>query len=886
MSDNLTYDELKRRVNELEESERTYRALIENSPDLLYRTDLQGRIVFISPSVYDLSGYTHEEAIGMKLAEEVYLIPEERNMFLAKLQKKGTVTNFEARLKRKDGSTWWASTNAHFLNDKDGNIIGIEGIARDISELKKTGKALRESEKKYQNLFNNAQVALFRTSIDGKLLEVNKRYAEMAGYSDVEDCMAEFNPANAWVDPIGRNDFLRILHEKGFVNDFETQIIRRDGAHIWILFSAAIIPEQGFIEGSILEITDRKQIEGSLRESETRFKALHNASFGGIVIHDKGKILDCNQGLSEITGYTFDELIGTDGLRLIAPDWLEEVVEKMMSTAEEPFEVEGIRKDGTKYPLYLQSKLIPYKGRSVRVWEFRDISAQKKTEEALQQNYIQLKAIYNTLPVVISSLDENGIFTLSEGQELTTIGLQPGELVGLSAFDFFKDNPLVIENIKAALAGQFCEYETEVSGAIYHSFLTPYYNENNRVCGLNGLAVNITEKKLVEAEIRSLRNYLNNIIDSMPSIIVGVDSNHCVTQWNKMAENTTGITAEKARGKSISDVLPRMMPETDKITRSIKTRQVIQNTKRGIETNNGMVYEDLTIYPLAATGVEGAVIRIDDVTDKVRLEEMMIQSEKMLSVGGIASGMAHEINNPLAGVLQNADVLTNRLLGDLPANHEAAEAAGTSMAAIRKYLELRKLPNMLENIRASGSLAATIVKNMLNFARKSDKIVSIHDLGSLLDQALDLLKTDFDMKKHYDFKKIEIVRQYDDTAGPVPCQASKLQQVFMNILKNGAEAMAEVLDAPAPPMFVIRVKDDGVWVRVEIEDNGPGMDTKTRRRIFEPFFTTKPVGKGTGLGLSVSYFIVTEDHGGEMEVNTVANGGTRFIIRLPKTGKE
>ena len=150
---------------------------------------------------------------------------------------------------------------------------------------------------------------------------------------------------------------------------------------------------------------------------------------------------------------------------------------------------------------------------------------------------------------------------------------------------------------------------------------------------------------------------------------------------------------------------------------------------------------------------------------------------------------------------------------------------------------------------------------------------------SIPDSCLD------DMKKHYDFKQIHIVRAFDDTVPPVPCEASKLQQVFLNILKNGAEAMADVVARKAQPTFTLRVNDDGLWVRVEIEDNGPGMDAKTRRRIFEPFFTTKPVGKGTGLGLSVSYFIITENHGGKMDVFSTDGEGTRFVIRLPKTGK-
>ena len=207
------------------------------------------------------------------------------------------------------------------------------------------------------------------------------------------------------------------------------------------------------------------------------------------------------------------------------------------------------------------------------------------------------------------------------------------------------------------------------------------------------------------------------------------------------------------------------------------------------------------------------------------------------------------------------------------------------MTAIRNYMKLRKLPTMLENIRNSGTLAADIVKNMLSFARKGEQIVSKHDLCELLDQTLDLLRTDYDMKKHYDFKQIEIVRQFDTTAAKVPCEASKLQQVFMNILKNGAEAMAEYTVNDRPPAFILRVKAEQTWVRVEIEDNGPGMDEATRRRIFEPFFTTKPLGRGTGLGLSVSYFIITENHGGEMDAYRVDGGGTRFVIRLPKMGK-
>ncbi|WP_169829392.1 PAS domain-containing protein [Desulfatibacillum aliphaticivorans] len=136
---------------------RIYRSLADNSSDLLYRTNLQGEIIFISQSVTKLSGYTVEEAIGMKMAEEVYLVPEEREKFTALLMEKGHVKNFEARLRRKDGSVWWASTNAHFFKDEKGEVGGVEGITRDVTELKDALDSQKDLIKQLQEALDNVQ---------------------------------------------------------------------------------------------------------------------------------------------------------------------------------------------------------------------------------------------------------------------------------------------------------------------------------------------------------------------------------------------------------------------------------------------------------------------------------------------------------------------------------------------------------------------------------------------------------------------------------------------------------------------------------------------------------------------------------------------------------
>jgi signal transduction histidine kinase len=315
---------------------------------------------------------------------------------------------------------------------------------------------------------------------------------------------------------------------------------------------------------------------------------------------------------------------------------------------------------------------------------------------------------------------------------------------------------------------------------------------------------------------------------------------------------------------------------------SIESRNVHHVSRHPRLESNKQVYEDITIYPLTSNGVEGAVIRIDDVTEQVQMEELMIQSEKILSVGGLAAGMAHEINNPLAGMMQSANVMKNRLERiDMPANLRVAEALGISMGDIKVFMEKREIFRMLDAIQESGARAAEIVSNMLSFARKSDTSTSSHYPDQLMDESLELAATDYDLKKQYDFKSIEIIKEYAQDLPMLLCEGAKIQQVLLNILRNGAQAMQAA--KTQSPRFIIRIykKETPGMVCMEIADNGPGMDDATKSKVFDPFFTTKPVGVGTGLGLSVSYFIITENHKGTLAVSSEPGKGANFIIGLP-----
>ena len=281
--------------------------------------------------------------------------------------------------------------------------------------------------------------------------------------------------------------------------------------------------------------------------------------------------------------------------------------------------------------------------------------------------------------------------------------------------------------------------------------------------------------------------------------------------------------------------------------------------------------------------LEKVLITMVDITEKKRLEETIVQAEKMISIGGLAAGMAHEINNPLAGILQGIQNVRRRFSEDISANSKAAQGLGISFADMLQYMKERKVLETLDGIQQSGERAARIVQNMLNFSRGSSAVPVSCNINELLDQTIEIVSNDFDMKKKYDFKKIRIVRNYDQKCMEEKCIPSELEQVFLNMCKNAAQAMndKDYPEGSSPELqLTTEVEDESVIIR--IRDNGPGIDPNSRKHIFDPFYSTKSPGLGTGLGLSVSYFIVAENHGGSLEVFSQPGEWTEFVISLPR----
>lgn len=395
----------------------------------------------------------------------------------------------------------------------------------------------------------------------------------------------------------------------------------------------------------------------------------------------------------------------------------------------------------------------------------------------------------------------------------------------------------------------------------------------------------LTERKHAEDEIQHLKNYLANIIDSMPSLLVGIDRGEQVVLWNRQSESMTGIPAADAVGRSIHEMLPDFSHWIEALHHSMQERQPSGMEKLLLEHNGERNFYDLMLYPLVANGVEGAVIRIEDVTERTKVQTLMVQTEKMMSVGGLAAGMAHEINNPLGIIIQAAHNIERRLDPSFPPNQVAAQQVGCSLEVMQAYFVQRQIPQFIASICESSARAARIIRNILDFSRSAEATMVVVSLSEVLEQTIELAGSDYDLKKRYDFRSIKIVREYDPSLPPVKGILVELEQVFLNLLKNAAQAMI-ANPAGQPPQIVLRLYRQGEYAVAEVEDNGPGMAEEIRRRVFEPFFTTKEPGIGTGLGLSVSYMIVTQNHKGLLEAVSRPDRGACFSVKLPLPREE
>jgi PAS domain S-box-containing protein len=753
-----------------------------------------------------------------------------------------------------------------------------------------------------RSMVDNAADGIVAIDTQGRILMANRAAERLFGYHDVE--LRGQNVKLLMPEPF------RSEHDRYLRNYLETgkpTIIgigrevrgrRRDGSTFPMYLSVAEVhcAEQRLFTGIVHDLTELKAAEAKIAQLQRQHERILNAIGEGILgVDSDWHISFANPAAAGMLGCECDELTG----RSLDDIWCcartVELARRAMENAE-PYQTDDAslqRRNGDRFPVDLVSTPIRGEGAGTgAVISFQDITERREAEARLRRERDRMQTYLDIAGVMIVAIDAEQRVTLVNRKGCEILGYRAPEIIGKHWFDHF-----VPETVRAELrdlfrkmlsgderAAQYHENPVLTRGreeriVAWHNVLLT--DEVGKIVGTLSSGEDITERRRASQELLRMRSYLKNIIDSMPSILVGVDMQGRVTEWNQGAERATGVPTAQAVGRNFTELFTHLADQIEKVREAIRLGRPVRSDRLVTEQDGEIQYSDVVVFPLIANGTHGAVIRVEDITKRVRIEQMMVQTEKMMSVGGLAAGMAHEINNPLSAILQGCQNALRRLSPDLAANRRSAERLGLDLERLQAYLEQRGIGDFLQGIQESANRAGRIVQDMLSFSRRSDTRFERAHVVEMLETVVRLAANDYDLKKKYDFRQIHIERDYDPDVGEIECDRTEIEQVFLNVIKNAAQAMADS-GMQQPHRIWLRTRRSGRMARVEVEDNGPGMAPEVRRRVFEPFFTTKSVGVGTGLGLSVSYFIITEQHHGSISVRSTPGNGTCFVVQLPR----
>jgi two-component system NtrC family sensor kinase len=453
--------------------------------------------------------------------------------------------------------------------------------------------------------------------------------------------------------------------------------------------------------------------------------------------------------------------------------------------------------------------------------------------------------------VVVTGVDRRIMSVNRAAAEL--FGRPLEDMPGMAVDDLVPatEREIVAERERRARDGEEQRYETkvvrpdEVERDVAVS-TTPLVIDG-RLLGTVATLRDITEQKRAQDTLARSESRYRNLFESASDAIVTLDANGRFTTFNHAAENISGYRREELVAQWFAPMLP-----DDELPKALAHFQRALAGETGLfETSflrkDGDVRTIQVTYSTPQKDEEVLCV-IRDVTDQKMLQEQLIQSEKMSAIGQLVSGVAHELNNPLAGISAFAQLLLTEKRFP-PDQRTAAEMI---------YAEARR--------------ASRIVQNLLTFARQHKPERTATSINQVLDDTLELRGYELRVRG------IEVERDYEDGLPETMADAHQLQQVFLNLITNAEQAMEKrQRDAQR---LTVRTSRSGTVNRIEVEDTGPGIPPNLIERIFNPFFTTKPTGSGTGLGLSISLGIVRE-HEGRIWAENAPTGGARFVVELP-----
>jgi PAS domain S-box-containing protein len=757
------------------------------------------RILDINPAFERIIGVEHSKTVG-RLASEAYGTPIPFLDIYAKVAETGESTSFESffpptgkylQIIASCPSTGMFSTN--FI---------------DVTDRHKNTEALQVSEQKFAATFRSSPDSFFLTTVpDGRIVEVNLAGTRLFGDSAEEMIGHTTEELDMWVDPADRERYIALIRQNGRVTDFETRFRIKSGARIDATISGEIIQLHNgphFLT-VIHDIRDRKHSEKLQEKTKLRVEALLDL----LHMQDKSEAEIITFAVEKLVTITDSKLafigkINQTETVMSAHLWSNKAMGEC-TVSERPTEL-NVKTGGLWAETIRQHK-------SLMINNFTDENPLKK---GLPTGHVDLTRFL-------------GVPAIRNGHAMLLAGLANKE----EAYEEWDRSEVQL----------FLEGLLEI------------------------LEKREAEKSLVSSNerLRAQENQQRAILNNIPDIAWLKDADSRFIAVNEPLAKSIGRSTNDVVGKGDFDFYPEELAKLYKADDlEVMASRLSKKVEEPYQNADGRLITIETIKtPIISENgdVVGTAGIARDITERKQLESdrqqfeiMARQQQKLESIGTLASGVAHEINNPLNVILNYGQLI----LDD-----------ATDQSRVKDFAS---------NIVKESERVAVIVRNLLGFARQERETHSAARISDIVEKTLSL--TSAVLRKDQIAIKYEIAEDLPS----VKCRSQQIQQVLMNLLTNARDALNERFPKNSPDKTIKIIaapwEQDGVrWVRLTVEDHGMGIPANVADKIFDPFFSTKPRNKGTGLGLSISYGIM-QDHHGRLWFETVQGDGTKFHIDL------
>ncbi len=856
----------------LRESERRFRELGEMLPETVYECDLTGRITFANRAGFERFGYT-ERDLERGANTLQLLVPEDRDRAEENVRRVldgERLGGTEYTALTRDGSTFPAIVHTASAL-KDGEVVGFRGILVDITEERRAREALQTADEIVSALPTGILIYRYREP-DALLLASGNPAA--SPFVDLEkhvgtDLTDHWPPA--MVERL-KKPLLRVAREGG-VYDREVTV-ESSGTSYFFHMRAFPIPGNRVVI-AFEDITEGRKAQASVVEWKNRYEGAVQAS--GHVLYDwdsETNAVTYGGDFERILGYIEDEMAGglAHWIELIHPEdrkGFESAIDRLRQTHEPAHLLYRVRRKDGEY-IHVEDDgnfILSPDGRSIRMLGFvKDITEREKMLEALRDSESRYRSLFENSALGIYQTTPDGRILVANPALVRMLGYDSFEELAqrnLEENGYEPETPRAEFKERIERLGSFAGRE---SAWKRRDGTTLYIRENARVVRdedgnvlyYEGTIEDVTERKMAEREAEALRERLELTqysIDSTAAIVLWVLPDGHFMFVNEAASSMLGYSREELLGKTVWDIDSGYLKERRAEEWEALKRLGTEVSERTFRRKDGSEFPvEITAQYIRFKGKEYEFAVAFDITEKKRLEAKLRQSQRLESIGTLASGVAHEINNPLTGIINYAQLISDRI-------------------------EDEKLKGFADGIREEGDRVAGIVRNLLFFSRQDKEHSSPARMSDIVDASLSLygalLRRD----------QIELHVDVPEDLPKVECRSQEIQQVVINLLTNALDSLnLRFPDAHREKRIAILARaieeEDREWIRLSVEDHGQGIPPELIGRVFDPFFTTKPRDQGTGLGLSISYGLV-RDHGGRMNVESVPNGVTRFTVDLP-----